>query len=424
MAEKFKKVAEGKVSFKTAAIKEDWKNAQEKAFHKLATKVKVDGFRPGKYPESMLRGKIDPNKIFDEAINQILPLLYGKAIREADVQPYGQPAITVTKLSDEELEVEFTVSVMPSVKLGEYKGLTAKKEAPSVSDKEVEERIQNQLKGAATLEVVDREAKMGDTVVIDFEGYVDGKAFEGGKADNYALELGSHSFVPGFEEALVGVKTGEKKDVRITFPENYVKELASKDALFKCKVHEIKERKIPELNDEAVKDLGIAGVETVEALKEKNKADILAAKVNDAERAYFSAILDQIVAGAKIEIADEIVAGEAKEQEENMKKRIESQGLTFEQYLEITGEKIEDFRKKLADDCRKNLTEFFVLQTIGRNEKLTATDEDVDAEIAKMAENYKMKPEEIKKAIEPQLDQLKSNITNRKIQEFILANNK
>jgi trigger factor len=424
MAEKFKKVAEGKVSFKTAAIKEDWKNAQEKAFHKLATKVKVDGFRPGKYPESMLRGKIDPNKIFDEAINQILPLLYGKAIREADVQPYGQPAITVTKLSDEELEVEFTVSVMPSVKLGEYKGLTAKKEAPSVSDKEVEERIQNQLKGAATLEVVDREAKMGDTVVIDFEGYVDGKAFEGGKADNYALELGSHSFVPGFEEALVGVKTGEKKDVRITFPENYVKELASKDALFKCKVHEIKERKIPELNDEAVKDLGIAGVETVEALKEKNKADILAAKVNDAERAYFSAILDQIVAGAKIEIADEIVAGEAKEQEENMKKRIESQGLTFEQYLEITGEKIENFRKKLADDCRKNLTEFFVLQTIGRNEKLTATDEDVDAEIAKMAENYKMKPEEIKKAIEPQLDQLKSNITNRKIQEFILANNK
>ena len=424
MAEKFKKVAEGKVSFKTAAIKEDWKNAQEKAFHKLATKVKVDGFRPGKYPESMLRGKIDPNKIFDEAINQILPLLYGKAIREADVQPYGQPAITVTKLSDEELEVEFTVSVMPSVKLGEYKGLTAKKEAPSVSDKEVEERIQNQLKGAATLEVVDREAKMGDTVVIDFEGYVDGKAFEGGKADNYALELGSHSFVPGFEEALVGVKTGEKKDVRITFPENYVKELASKDALFKCKDHEIKERKIPELNDEAVKDLGIAGVETVEALKEKNKADILAAKVNDAERAYFSAILDQIVAGAKIEIADEIVAGEAKEQEENMKKRIESQGLTFEQYLEITGEKIEDFRKKLADDCRKNLTEFFVLQTIGRNEKLTATDEDVDAEIAKMAENYKMKPEEIKKAIEPQLDQLKSNITNRKIQEFILANNK
>ena len=424
MAEKFKKVAEGKVSFKTAAIKEDWKNAQEKAFHKLATKVKVDGFRPGKYPESMLRGKIDPNKIFDEAINQILPLLYGKAIREADVQPYGQPAITVTKLSDEELEVEFTVSVMPSVKLGEYKGLTAKKEAPSVSDKEVEERIQNQLKGAATLEVVDREAKMGDTVVIDFEGYVDGKAFEGGKADNYALELGSHSFVPGFEEALVGVKTGEKKDVRITFPENYVKELASKDALFKCKVHEIKERKIPELNDEAVKDLGIAGVETVEALKEKDKADILAAKVNDAERAYFSAILDQIVAGAKIEIADEIVAGEAKEQEENMKKRIESQGLTFEQYLEITGEKIEDFRKKLADDCRKNLTEFFVLQTIGRNEKLTATDEDVEAEIAKMAENYKMKPEEIKKAIEPQLDQLKSNITNRKIQEFILANNK
>jgi trigger factor len=423
MAEKFKKVAEGKVSFKTAAIKEDWKNAQEKAFHKLATKVKVDGFRPGKYPESMLRGKIDPNKIFDEAINQILPLLYGKAIREADVQPYGQPAITVTKLSDEELEVEFTVSVMPSVKLGEYKGLTAKKEAPSVSDKEVEERIQNQLKGAATLEVVDREAKMGDTVVIDFEGYVDGKAFEGGKADNYALELGSHSFVPGFEEALVGVKTGEKKDVRITFPENYVKELASKDALFKCKVHEIKEKKVPELNDEAVKDLAIPGVETVDQLKEKTKTDLLTNKVNAAQRAYVDAIVSKIVETSEIDLADEIVDQEAATQEANLKKRIEAQGLTFEQYLEITGTKVEDLKKQFHDESAKNIKSFLVVSTIGAQEKLDATDADVDAEIAKMAESYKMKPEDIKKAIEPQLAQLRDNLRTKKIEDFLLANN-
>ena len=424
MSDKLKKVAPGKVEITVAASKEEWQKAKDKAFNKLAAKVTVKGFRPGKAPKSELAKGVNPDQLNNEAINNILPVLYSRALEEEKVTPFLQPNVEITKFSSDDFEAKFTIVIAPSVKLGAYKDLHAEKEAPSVSEKEVEDAVNSQLQGAATLEVVDREAKMGDTVVIDFEGYVDGKAFEGGKADNYALELGSHSFVPGFEEALVGVKTGEKKDVRITFPENYVKELASKDALFKCKVHEIKERKIPELNDEAVKDLGIAGVETVEALKEKDKADILAAKVNDAERAYFSAILAQIVAGAKIEIADEIVEGEAKEQEENMKKRIESQGLTFEQYLEITGEKIEDFRKKLADDCRKNLTEFFVLQTIGRNEKLTATDEDVEAEIAKMAENYKMKPEEIKKAIEPQLDQLKSNITNRKIQEFILANNK
>lgn len=423
MAEKFKKVAEGKVSFKTAAIKEDWKNAQEKAFHKLATKVKVDGFRPGKYPESMLRGKIDPNKIFDEAINQILPLLYGKAIREADVQPYGQPAITVTKLSDEELEVEFTVSVMPSVKLGEYKGLTAKKEAPSVSDKEVEERIQNQLKGAATLEVVDREAKMGDTVTFDFEGFVDGKPFDGGKAENYSLELGSHSFVPGFEEGLVGVKSGDAKDVEITFPENYVKELASKKAVFKCKVHEIKEKKVPELNDEAVKDLAIPGVETVDQLKEKTKTDLLTSKVNAAQRAYVDAIVSKIVETSEIDLADEIVDQEAATQEANLKKRIEAQGLTFEQYLEITGTKVEDLKKQFHDESAKNIKSFLVVSTIGAQEKLEATDADVDAEIAKMAVSYKMKPEDIKKAIEPQLAQLRDNLRTKKIEDFLLANN-
>ena len=374
MAEKFKKVAEGKVSFKTAAIKEDWKNAQEKAFHKLATKVKVDGFRPGKYPESMLRGKIDPNKIFDEAINQILPLLYGKAIREADVQPYGQPAITVTKLSDEELEVEFTVSVMPSVKLGEYKGLTAKKEAPSVSDKEVEERIQNQLKGAATLEVVDREAKMGDTVVIDFEGYVDGKAFEGGKADNYALELGSHSFVPGFEEALVGVKTGEKKDVRITFPENYVKELASKDALFKCKVHEIKEKEVPAIDDDFVKD--VSEFDTLDELKASKREELQKAAEARAEDQMKNSAIEKVFEANDIEVPNVMVEEEINSSLQQFDQQLRAQGMDLNSYVQFMGEDMDKFRESIREDAfKKTKTRMLVAKIVDQEEFELSHDE-------------------------------------------------
>jgi trigger factor len=267
MSDKLKKVAPGKVEITVAASKEEWQKAKDKAFNKLAAKVTVKGFRPGKAPKAELAKGVNPDQLNNEAINNILPVLYSKALEEEKVTPFLQPNVEITKFSSDDFEAKFTIVIAPSVKLGAYKDLHAEKEAPSVSDKEVEDAVNSQLQGAATLEVVDREAKMGDTVTFDFEGFVDGKPFDGGKAENYSLELGSHSFVPGFEEGLVGVKSGDAKDVEITFPENYVKELASKKAVFKCKVHEIKEKKVPELNDEAVKDLAIPGVETVDALK-------------------------------------------------------------------------------------------------------------------------------------------------------------
>jgi trigger factor len=423
MSDKLKKVAPGKVEITVAASKDEWQKAKDKAFNKLAAKVTVKGFRPGKAPKAELAKGVNPDQLNNEAINNILPVLYSKALEEEKVTPFLQPNVEITKFSSDDFEAKFTIVIAPSVKLGAYKDLHAEKEAPSVSDKEVEDAVNSQLQGAATLEVVDREAKMGDTVTFDFEGFVDGKPFDGGKAENYSLELGSHSFVPGFEEGLVGVKSGDSKDVEITFPENYVKELASKKAVFKCKVHEIKEKKVPELNDEAVKDLAIPGVETVDQLKEKTKTDLLTNKVNAAQRAYVDAIVSKIVETSEIDLADEIVDQEAATQEANLKKRIEAQGLTFEQYLEITGTKVEDLKKQFHDESAKNIKSFLVVSTIGAQEKLDATDADVDAEIAKMAESYKMKPEDIKKAIEPQLNQLRDNLRTKKIEDFLLANN-
>ena len=423
MSEKVKKLPGSKAEATVAVDKEAWKKAQQKAFRKLAGEVTVKGFRKGQAPDNLVRSHIDPDKLFNEAVNAVLPETFGKLVQEEKLRPYNAPQVSVTKASNEELELKFLITLLPEVVLGPHSGLHAEKEAPSVTDGEIDADIQKRLQAAATLEVVDREAKLGDTVVLDFEGYVDGKPFDGGKAENYSLELGSHSFVPGFEEALVGVKTGEKKDVEITFPENYIKELASKPAKFVCKIHEIKEKKIPSLDDEAVKDFAIPGVETVDALKEKTKSDLLTQKVNEAQGKYLDAILAQIVEGSKIELAEEIIHQEAHSQLDGLKKRIEDQGLTFAQYLEITGSKEEDLHDQFMAQAKSTLTSFLVTQQIAIDEKLTVTQDDIKAEYQRMADLYKMKVEDVEKALKPQQDRLVEQLRNKKIQDWLLANN-
>lgn len=423
MSNNIKKIAPSQVEITVDVDAAEWKKAQEKAFSKLASNVTIKGFRKGAAPRNLVASHIDPNSLFNEAINEVAPSTFGKAVADNKIRPYSQPKINVLKLSNTELELQFIVTLLPSVKLGEYKGLKAEKEAPSVTPEEVEESIKNQLSRAATLEAVDRPAQMGDTVTFDFKGFVDGKAFDGGEASNFSLELGSHQFVPGFEEGLVGVKPGEKKDVAITFPTNYVAELAGKDATFKCHVHEIKEKKIPELNDEAVLDLGIAEVKTVEELRKKNEADLLASKVSESNRKYFNDILSQIVANAEIEIAQEIINDEAAHSEDDLKNRVEQQGLTFQQYLDVTGQKEEVVMDTFRAQAEKNLKEFLALQQIGFEEKLEVSDEEVEAEYTRIAEQYKMPVEDVKKALEPQKDRMISDLRSKKIQDFVMANN-
>jgi len=419
-----KKIGPSLVEITYVVSKDDWKKAQSKAYAKLASQVTVKGFRKGQAPASLTARLIDPNRLFDEAVNDSLPEAYSHAIEDNKVRPYGQPSVRVSAATGDSLTLVFTVSLLPTVVLGKYKGLHAEKEAPAVTDKEVDDQIAHQLSDAATLEVVDRPAQLGDTVTLDFEGFIDGKPFDGGKAENYALELGSNSFVPGFEDALVGAKAEDKRDVNITFPTNYVKELAGKPATFKCKIHEVKAKKVPELNDDAVKDMAIDGVNTVSELKEKTKKDLLTSKVNAAEEKYFDEIVAQIVKDSQIELAEAIVADEAKHTMDDLKSRVSAQGLTFEQYLEITGSKEDALLESMKHDAEANLKRYLVLQEIGAQEKIEVLDEDLEKEYAKMAERYGMKAEDVKKALASQENQVRSNIRDQKIRDFILANSK
>ncbi len=422
MKSNVKELEPGKVRIECEVETKDWKAAQEKAFRKLAAKVVVPGFRAGKAPEAMLRARVDSSRIINAAIDEILGPTYGKAIADNKLRPMYQPTVDITKLSDNDLSVAYEVVLVPEVTLGEYKGLHAEKKKAEVKDEDVSAAIAKRLEGNADLVVVEREAKMGDTVTIDFEGFIDDKPFEGGKADNYVLELGSHSFVPGFEEGLVGAKTGEQRDVKITFPEQYVAELAGKDATFKVEVHEIKEKVIPTLSDEAVKDLGLADVETVEALNEYERKNLLAQKEDQVNRDYYTDLVRQIIDASKVTIAPAIIDAEVKQQEENTRKQVESNGLTFQQYLEITGQTEEKLRESIRGGAEANLKSYLVMEELCIKEKLLVSDAELDFEISKLADQYKMKPEEVKKAL-GNLEGYRDNLRQKKLQDFILANN-
>ncbi|HPV70007.1 MAG TPA: trigger factor, partial [Bacilli bacterium] len=263
----------------------------------------------------------------------------------------------------------------------------------------------------------------GDTVVMDFEGFVDGKPFEGGKAENYSLELGSGQFIPGFEDALVGVKAGEEKDVNVTFPTEYTPELAGKAATFKVKVHEVKVKKIPELNEELIKDLNLPNVKTLDELKSYQKAKLESQKANDVKRDYYEALVKQIRDNAKIDLAKEIIDGEVEAMEENMLKQIEQQGLTMEKYLQITGQTHEQLHEQMAKEAADNVRSVLVLEKIAEIEKITVEDDEIEFELAKIADQYKMPLEEVKKVLKDSMDRFRADVRSRRIQEFIVNNN-
>lgn len=407
--------------------KEVWVEAQEKAFNKVSAKVSVPGFRPGKAPKNLLKERVNQEAVYNEAIDSVLNPTFAELIKETKVRPFFRPEVAVTKLSDTELQLAYTIITVPSAKLGTYKGLKAERPADVVTDAEVEAAVARRFESNAELVLVEREAKMGDTVTIDFNGFLPDengnlKPFEGGKADNYTLVLGSHSFIPGFEEEVVGMKKDETKSFKVTFPTNYVKELAGKEAQFTVTLHEVKEKKIPAADDAAVKELGIKDVSTIAELKEFEKKRLLEAKVRDSEEKFYNAIIGQIVEGSTFTLDQDIIANEAAQSENNLKKQIEQNGLTFEQYLEITGGKIEDLRATFMKQAEASLKGYIVLNAIGEAEDLFIKDADVDAEVKAMAEQYKMKEEEIRGFINRDLDGFKNNLFQKKVRAWILAN--
>jgi len=419
MKREVKKLENSKVEVLCDVEPAKWKEYQEKAFHKLAANLELKGFRKGKVPEAMARKEINQGQIFNEAVNLSLQPAYEEVLKEEKLQPFARPSVDVTKLSDTDLQLKFIIVLAPEVKLGQYKGLGIKKDAVKVEEKEIDAEIEKLVAQNANLVVSEKPAKKGDTVVIDFVGSVDGKEFDGGKAENYSLELGSNSFVPGFEDQLVGAKSGDEVEVNVTFPTQYVPELAGKKALFKCKVHEVKEKVVPELDEELIKELNIPDVKDVASLREYEKRALLSQKEGAANNAAFNKVIDKIVEGSKVEIAEEIIAEEVEGMKKNMEQQVSQRGLTLDQYYQITGQKVEDVEKQMKADAEKNLKAILCMEEIAKQEKIEVTDADVEFEFSKIADQYKMEIEKVKEILGKDLPRFKAEIRQRRIQDFV-----
>ena len=404
--------------------KDLWKKAQDKAFNKLAQNITIDGFRKGKAPLNMVKSRIDQGKMYNEAINEVLNPVYQDILANENIQPMARPQFEVTKLSDEELELKVIIVTRPEAELGKYTGHKIGKAEASVSEEELDASIAELQKQNATIAPKDGQAENGDIVVIDFEGFVDGVPFEGGEAKNHELELGSHSFIAGFEEQLIGSSAGIEVDVNVKFPENYgPEEIAGKDAVFHVKVNEVKQKILPELDDEFVKELNMPNVETVAQFKDARRDQLLKSKENANKRQYLDKLFEEIRKESKFDIPEEILAEETENRKKDLEQRLQQSGINIEQYLVLTRTNEEDLNKQLKEEAQKGLESWLVLDTVGQKEKIDITDEEVEFELAKMADQYQMTIDQIKQAIGQQINQFKNNLVMARIENFLFENN-
>ena len=404
--------------------KDLWKKAQDKAFNKLAKDVTIDGFRKGKAPLNMVKSRIGQGRVYNEAINDVLDPVYRDILENEKLQPMARPSFEVTKLSDEDLEIKVIIVTRPEVELGKYTGYKLGKEEASVSDEELDASLAELRKQNATIAPKEGQAENGDIVVIDFEGSVDGVPFEGGKAENHELELGSHSFIAGFEEQLVGASAGIEVDVKVKFPDNYgPDEIAGKDAVFHVKVNEVKQKILPELDDEFVKELGMPNVENVEQLKNARREQLLKSKENNNKRQYLDKLFEEIRKDSKFDIPEEILAEETENRKKDLEQRLKQSGIDIEQYLVLTRTSEEDLKKQLEVEAQKGLESWLVLDTVGQKENINITDEEVEFELAKMADQYNMSIDQIKQALGQQISQFKGNLVMSKIEDYLFQNN-
>ncbi|UQD52924.1 trigger factor [Bacillus methanolicus] len=395
------------------------------AFKKVVKQVSVPGFRKGKMPRSLFEKRFGVESLYQEAIDYLLPDAYVNAIEETGIEPVGRPEIDVEQIEKgKSLIFKATVTVKPEVKLGEYKGIEVEAFDTTVTDEDVDNEIKAiQERHAEIVMKEEGTAENGDIVVIDFEGFVDGEAFEGGKGENYSLELGSGSFIPGFEEQLVGTAAGEEKEIQVTFPEEYhAAELAGKPAVFKVKVHEVKTKVLPELDDEFAKDVD-EEAETFDELKAKIKERLEKDKQHEAEHYVRDTVVEKATENAEFDLPEVMVENEVDRMVNEFEQRLQMQGLTLDLYFQFSGQDESALREQMKEEAEKRVRVALTLEAIAKAEKIDATDEEVNEELQKMAEMYNMSVEDIKKAI-GSLEGIKGNIQNRKTIDFLVENSK
>ncbi|MEB2300024.1 trigger factor [Lysinibacillus xylanilyticus] len=400
--------------------------AMDQAFKKVVKQINVPGFRKGKMPRNMFEQRFGIESLYQDALEIIVPESYSKAIDEAGIMPVDYPEISGTENFTHGKDFTFTaqVTVKPEPKLGEYKGLEVTKLPVEVTDEEVETQIQEQLARKAELEIKEDEAIVeGDTAVIDFEGFVGEEAFEGGKGEDYPLEIGSGSFIPGFEEQLVGIKTGESKDVVVTFPEEYhAAELAGKEATFKVTVKEVKTKVLPELNDEFAKELD-PEVEGVEALRAKIKEQTAEQKQAESNAALRDELVEKAAENADFEVPAGMINSETDRMLQEFGQRLQTQGMNLDLYYQFSGQSEEDLRGQMKEEAESRVRVSLTLEAIAEAEKLEATEADIEAELEKMAAQFNMTKEQITGALGGTAV-LENDIKIQKTVEFLVENAK
>ena len=402
---------------------EEWKKALTASFNKNVKEVKVDGFRKGKCPRDIYEKKYGIESLYNEAINVVLPDLYSKVLKESKLEPVVQPSIDIKSIDKDKAELEFTIITAPEVKIKKYKGLEVKKDTVKVTKEEIKEEIEKLRNQYAEIVIKTDKIVNGDTAVIDFEGFKDDVAFEGGKGENYPLEVGSNTFIPGFESQLIGLKTDDKKDIKVTFPEDYPNaDLKNKEVVFKVTVHEVKTRSIPEINDDFFKDLALDGVNSLEKLEEHCKNLVKDRKEQEAENKYVNDVLDAVAKETKIDLPEELIHEEIHHMVDNYSERLKMQGLTLEQFMQMTNTTMDKLEEQLKPEAEKNITYRYMLEEISKQEKINVTDKAAEKEAEKLAEMYQMTKEELIQAIGG-LDMIKYDLKVKKTIDFLKENN-
>ena len=396
----------------------EWSDILDKVFNKKRKEVKIDGFRKGSVPKEVYMKKVGIESLYMDAVDAAVGSAYKKALSDNKLLPVIEPKIDVSNISKDEVVFKFTIVTKPDIKLGDYKNLDVKKQSAKISKKEIEDKIKNlQSKYAESVEKEKGTAEEGNTAIIDFIGYVDGKELEGGKGENYPLELGSNTFIPGFEENVKGMKINEEKSIDLKFPENYTEDLKNKDVTFKVTLKGLKERVYPEINEEFFMDLGYDDVKTKEELEAKIKEDLTAQKEKELDNKYTDECLEKAANNMTIDLNEEIVDDEVHHMIHQFEDQLKMQGLNLDQYMQFSGVTHEDLHKQMEGEATKRVKYRYLLEAVIDAEKIEVTDEEAKEEEHNIAKEYNMTIDEVEKQID--LEMIKYDLKMRKAMDII-----
>ena len=403
---------------------DSWKNAIDKVFDKKQKTVKVDGFRQGKVPRNVYEKKFGKESLYLDAADAVLQEAYGKAMDDSKLIPVVQPEVNLKSIGEDGVEFTFKIITKPEVNIKKYKGLNITPEEVEVTDEEINHELSHLLERYTELVTKDGKVENKDIAIIDFEGFKDGEAFDGGKGENYSLEIGSNTFIPGFEEQIIGMKANEEKDINVTFPEDYgVKDLAGAPVVFKVKVNEVKEKKTRELDEDFFEDLGMEGIDSEDKLKEEIKASIKAQKEMDAENKYVDSLLEGVSKNVEVDIPEEMVNEEVERLMGRFAEQMKMQGISLDLYYQFTGSNEEQLRSQMEKEAFNNVLYRLMIDEIKEIEKVVITDEEADKEAEELAKKYQVSKEEFLSQFGG-LEMVKYDLEVRKVVELLKEYNK